>query len=59
MAFRRVLKTDCPGLCNAKKKRQVAISVAMDCPFHKNEVATFMAVNIKKYTNRRIPGKGG
>ena len=59
--FKGVLKQDCPGLCGDKNKREMAITVAMDCARPKSEelTTTFMDVDWNSDVNRRIPKLGG
>jgi hypothetical protein len=57
--FKHRISINCPGLCNDKAKRQVAIAVAMDCVPTKNKRVTFADVDFVNDTPRRIYGKGG
>jgi hypothetical protein len=43
----------CPGLCNDKVKRRVAIAVAMDCETDHNMKATFFDIDCVNDTPRR------
>ena len=49
----------CPGLCNDKSKRKIAIAVAMDCITDPNFRATFADIDCMNDTLRRICGRGG
>jgi hypothetical protein len=57
--FKHRISINCPGLCNDKAKRKVAIAVAMDCVPTWNKKATFADVDFVNDTPRRINGKGG
>jgi hypothetical protein len=43
--FKRKVTLNCPGLCNEKEKRRIAVAVAMDCIPGVNRRATFIDID--------------
>ena len=57
--FTHQINQGCPGLCNDKSKRKVAIAVAVDCVPGTNRTVVFTDIDYSVETPRRIGSRVG